>query len=225
VHSTRGPGGFRQHAPRHSSPDRLIVGLLLLLACLGSGCATAVLTRPLDKGAHEVHASLGGPLILLGGVPVPVPIAQVGYRYGLTDSVAIGADVPVTLVVLKNVALDPHVTWFPARSLGVQAESVLVLDPGAHVFRAYPILSGWYRVPVSPSFALLPGISAMRQRRSPHLLVSPSLSGAFAAGRWELLVEAMYLAPNVENTYSTVTYVSPGHGGVGLFFGLGRRFR
>jgi hypothetical protein len=195
-----------------------------MFACLGSGCATAVLTRPLEKGAREVHASLGGPLIVLGGVPVPIPMAQAGFRYGVTDSVAVGVDLPLTLVLLKNVALDPHVTWFPTTSLGLQAESVLVLDPATHQFRAYPILSSWYRIPLSSRIALLPGIGAMRQKRSPHLLVSPSLASAFALGRWELLVETMYLAPNLENTYSTVTYVSPGHGGVGLFFGLGRRF-
>ncbi len=204
------------------------VRIVLAVACLGSslhlGCAASVLTRPLEKGASEVHASLGGPLVKLGGVPVPIPAAQVGFRYGLSDSVAVGADLPITLIALRNVALDPHLTWFPVPSLGVQAETVLVLDPGAGVFRAYPILSGWYRIPVSQRVALLPGVNALAERRSPHLLVSTSLGVAFGAGRWDLLVETMYLAANVSDTYGSIDYISPGRGGVGIFFGIGRRF-
>ena len=197
----------------------------LLGAWLGSACATSVLTRPLEKGAHEVHASLGGPLVKLGGLAVPVPMVQAGYRYGLTDSVAVGVDLPVTVMLLKNIALDPHVTWFPARSLGIQAEGVLVFNPATRVFRAYPVLSSWYTIQVTPNISLLPGVVAMGQGRSPHVLASPSLAGAFALGKWDLLVDTMYLLPYLRNTYGAVTYVSPGHGAVGLYFGLGRRFR
>ncbi len=172
-----------------------------------------------------MHASLGGPMVRLGGLAVPVPMVQAGFRYGLTDSVAIGVDLPITVMLLRNAAIDPHVTWFPTRSLGLQAEGVLVFNPAEKVFRAYPVLSSWYVLRLSPAISLLPGVVAMGQGRSPHVLASPSLAGAFAVGRWELLVETMYLLPYMRNTYSAVTYVSPGRGAVGLYVGLGRRFK
>jgi hypothetical protein len=201
-----------------------VVGLLLS-AILGQGCATAVLTRPLEKGGHEVHASVGGPMIVQSGVPTPMPILQVGYRYGLTERVAIGGDVGVTVSILRNVALDPHVTWFPTKRLGVQAETVLVTDIGTGAFRAYPILSTWYVVPVTARVSLLPGLSVMGQAKQPRLLPAPSLGAAFDIGKWDLVFQAMYMAPNVRDRYPAVDYVSPGRGALGLYLGLGRRFQ
>lgn len=55
-----------------------LVGVLLL-----SGCATSRALAPLEKGQHGVTLSMGGPFVQFAGAPVPLPITQVGYRYGI----------------------------------------------------------------------------------------------------------------------------------------------
>lgn len=57
----------------------VIVGVLGLCA----GCATWNSARPLAPGQHQVNATLLGPILDLGGAPVPLPTIALEGRHGV----------------------------------------------------------------------------------------------------------------------------------------------
>ena len=50
-----------------------------------SGCATLSSARPLAPGEHEVGVTIGGPVLLFGGAPVPLPNTVVQGRSGVAE--------------------------------------------------------------------------------------------------------------------------------------------
>lgn len=196
---------------------------LIFIVLLLSGCATHRLSKPLLPGEHEVHFSAGGPMIDMDGLVTPLPLTYLGYRYGLTDKITVGVDLPVTLMSLKNIALDTQVTYFPAPKIATQAELLLVWDVEHSVYHLYPLLSSWYAFDLGKDFYLMPGLSAMIQLQDPYLLASPFVALEKQFGKWSLSLELSYLTPYLKQTY-TIDFISPGYGGIGLYLGIGRRF-
>jgi hypothetical protein len=76
-------------------------------------CSSTHFVRPLGKGNGVVHASLGGPLIKLGGAVFPLPIATVGGGYGVRDDVDVFVHANVTALAFGDLHLTPGVAWHP----------------------------------------------------------------------------------------------------------------
>ena len=57
--------------------------LLVALALAATGCANMNTARPLDPGDHAFGATFGGPTVLVGDAPVPLPNLILGGRSGL----------------------------------------------------------------------------------------------------------------------------------------------
>jgi hypothetical protein len=64
----------------------IAVGLVL------TGCATTHLARPVGQGNTRVNLSLGGPMVKLGGTPIPIPLTTVGVAHGMSDALDVHAD-------------------------------------------------------------------------------------------------------------------------------------
>lgn len=71
-------------------------------SCLG-GCAASRALAPLEKGQHGVTLSVGGPFVEFGGAPIPLPITQVGYRYGIDGLTDVHAGLYLTNLALFGV--------------------------------------------------------------------------------------------------------------------------
>lgn len=67
--------------------------LLLVLTAFATACSTLPGARPLYPGEHEVGLTLGGPFITNIGPPIPMPMANLQARHGLTKL----ADQPLEL--------------------------------------------------------------------------------------------------------------------------------
>ena len=76
-------------------------------------CTTTHIVRPLGRGNGAVHASIGGPLLLLGNAAFPTPIITVGGAYGVRDDVDIFLHANVTAAAFGDMHLEPGVAWHP----------------------------------------------------------------------------------------------------------------
>src|SRR5262245_35283690 len=85
--------------------------MLRVLAALAIvACAPRAPARTLGVGHAEVAGSLGGPLFANLGPPLPLPLLDVGGRYGVTDDVDVLGDVHVTSAVYGVAGLDRRAT-------------------------------------------------------------------------------------------------------------------
>ncbi len=197
----------------------LIISLLLI-----TGCATHRLSQPLKPGGHEVHFSMGGPMIDMDGMVIPMPLTYVGYRYGLNDQLTLGLDLPITLLAMNDFSFDVQATYFVQPEIAIQSELMLVWDIEHGVYQFYPLLSSWYSFKLGETFQLMPGLSTMFQVEAPSLIVSPFVTAVKQFGAWDVSLELSYLAPHIKQDY-TANFISPGYGAVGIYLGIGRRFK
>lgn len=88
--------------------------LALLLALGGLGCGTAHTARPLGKGNHAVHLSVGGPVAGVGKPSTFVPLATLTYKAGLTDRLDVygGWHILETFVNRGNVFFDVGASYY-----------------------------------------------------------------------------------------------------------------
>jgi hypothetical protein len=101
--------------------------LQVLLACSASHGV-----RPIGQGNHAVEVSAGGPVARLGGLPVPIPMSTVGYRYGLSDRSDLHVRMsPTPLILFGVVGGDAGVSYMLWDQSG--AWPMLVVDHSVHV--------------------------------------------------------------------------------------------
>lgn len=73
---------------------RLLLPLLLL------GCSTTHGIKPVGKGAVSVEGSLGGPVTMVFGAPIPLPLTTVGATVGATDTTDVHAAIHPTAAAM-----------------------------------------------------------------------------------------------------------------------------
>lgn len=85
------------------SPHNVRLFVAASLVPFASACATSRAVAPLERGQHGIISSLGGPLVQFGGAPIPLPIASVGYRYGIDGKTDIHSSVYISPPILFGV--------------------------------------------------------------------------------------------------------------------------
>lgn len=79
----------------------------LVIAALGcSACAAPNLSRTVGRGNGELHVSAGGPLFATLGPTIPVPHANVGGRYGVTDWMDVDGNIDALALAFQIWAMD-----------------------------------------------------------------------------------------------------------------------
>ncbi len=78
----------------------------IVLPLLFIGCGVTQPIRPIDEGSTELVASLGGPIIPVGGVAFPVPYLNVGALYGYSSNLTLYSNAHITALLFKDVAID-----------------------------------------------------------------------------------------------------------------------
>ncbi len=73
--------------------------LPFLVLSLGA-CSTTHGIRPIGKGAVSVEGSLGGPVTMVFGAPIPLPLTTVGATVGVTDTTDVHAAIHPTAALL-----------------------------------------------------------------------------------------------------------------------------
>jgi|GEM_PF-881276 len=201
-----------------------------LTLTLAAGCGTTSQLRPVGAGNTRVTASLGGPLVVFGGAPVPLPITRVGVAHGTSESVDVSGGLHPTAALFGVAGLDAGVAWHPLRAhrsllaLGFDAygfgnthDAVFIVDPwlGSHVRVSSTLsLGGGLHV------ATRAATSASYQRELSPIAPSLFAQAAFHIGRITLEVEPRWYALGQCGQCVAPGYISPGTGALGLVLGV-----
>ena len=211
-------------------PASAIRRSLLVLASVAaaSGCGLNAHVRPLPKGTVAIEAAVGGPAVRLSGVPVPLLLSTVGARVGLVDRLDVSVHTHITtLAVFKLFGLDVGLGWLIFEQHGV----LPAVDVSArfYVFTDFVQAQSAAEVGTSLSWQvtdwLLPYLtfSVYVDALAGLVHVAPGLGCELRIGRFTLLPELRWYAPETSARGSAVEWLSPfKQGAVGLV--LGARF-
>lgn len=210
----------------------------LLLAVLVTGCAVSHGVRPLKKGTGAITASMGGPLSKDLPTPVAftVPITTVGYAHGVSDkSVLHGAVHPTGLAAFGVFAADVGFATQLVETNGaaprVMLDGDLIFatgnnaegDPpgGTRLFPNVEVVASWDL----GKHAVYGGVNQLLQPFPEiNYHVSPLLGTMLVAGRTDIQIEYMWLAPYANNELTAAEFVGPfGQGASSIKVGLGFR--
>lgn len=206
---------------------RLPVAILALLAL--SACASSHFVRPLGRGNGAVHASLGGPLVQLGGAVFPTPIATVGGGYGLRDDVDVYLDANVTALAFGDLHLTPMVAWHPViRDHG--AVPTVTVAGGIDFLTDFSTVRAFQQLDGAVSWALgrkrhlvYAGVDfAVPFNGKVAPLFGPFVGGELRVGRRVgLTLEAKWIAPDFDTRPPAPAWIAPGgQGYLSVLLGL-----
>ena len=200
----------------------------MLLVTLCCGCGTTSLLRPVGAGNTRVSASVGGPLVVFGGAPVPVPVTTLGVAHGISDAVDIRAGLHPTAAAFGVAGLDVGAAWHPLKtrsllSLGIDAygfangsDAVVLVDPWVGT-RAR--VATWLSLGGGVHVATRAATSSSYQRSLSAALPSVFLQAAVHLGRVTIELEPRWYALGECGSCLAPSYVSPGTGALGLVLG------
>ncbi len=223
---------------RRSATGRRGVGLALGVVLLASGCSTVHTARPLGKGRHAVHLSVGGPVAGIGEADMILPLATLTYKYGVTDRLDVfgGWHVMETFINDGNLFFDlgaayyiaDQKTWIPGISAAATMSPLINQHSGWVVFDLQ-LTASWYLDPSDTQLVYLGFhnlITPIRDRvlEAPLYTWSPYVGWQGKFLSWLAVgAEVKWHRPGQSTTESVVAYLAPGDQGA-LSFLLGFTF-
>jgi hypothetical protein len=214
---------------------------LLLLSTVA--CGTLSGARPLEPGRHEVGVVLGGPLVELGGTPIPLPNVVVAGRSGLTRladrPVDLGYGLNVTGLAFGVVSLQSDLGWLAADQAGarpaltVRNGVVLATNPfgpakadGARVgvwfVDELEVVASWK----AREHVFYASVSQFTDVSAPALTLTPALGTSLDPGEpggLRFQAELSWFAVNQSRQVRSIGFVpgNPGAFGIHLGFAYG----
>jgi hypothetical protein len=197
---------------------RLYVAIATLLGF--GACASSHFVRPLGKGGAVASASVGGPLVQLGGAVFPTPIVELGGGYGVRDDVDIFVRANITAAAFGDLHLEPGVAYHPIiRDRGpvptvTVAGSLHFLTDFRTSARALPQLSAATAWALGKKRHLLYAgldLALSFEGRGLVPIFGPFVGGELRVGRRVgLSLEVKYLAPNYNTGILAPAWIAPG---------------
>ncbi len=200
-----------------------------------AGCAASRAVAPLPQGAVAGQVSLGGPLLVFGGTPLPVPLTAIGAGYGVTDRLGVhGAIHPTGLILLGVVGLDLGAAYelFPPKGARPRLMGDLTLSAFAGDTSADGAPFG---VRVFPEAQLVASWDLGDRRHHPYVgldlftdplptpaaYLSPMIGFELQASRrLGLQLEGKWIAPYASNIPNFVDWIGVSHqGGISVQLG------
>lgn len=210
----------------------------LLLAVALAGCAQSRSVRPLGAGNAAAHASLGGPLVGIGGdsdgpaVIIPTPILTLGGSYGVRANAELTASVDATAALFGVAHVEAGAAYHPlVRDAG--GVPTLTVAAGVHLLtnvtdtRVAPAASAAAAWRVRGRHLLYAGADLAIAFGSPTRVVwGPFAGGEARVGhRAGLSLEGKWLAPHYDVAPLAPAWISPASRGyLSVLLGLNLYF-
>ncbi len=222
---------WQENDPRSRDNFPVMRGCLLLcLGVLSSACGLPAHVRPVPRGTLAVEAAVGGPAALLGGVPVPLPLATVGASYGVTEAMDVHAHAHLTPLLLGTAGLDlgatllarPEDAWRPALSLTGRVYGFSDLSSGA-LFHGEVSAAASYLL--RGRFLTYASTAALYDALAGDVMWAVGVGAQVPFQRFALQLEANWYWPSYDAAAAPVSWVSlGGQGSFGLVLGASYRF-
>jgi hypothetical protein len=203
---------------------------LVALASGVSACATSHFARPLGRGNAVAQASLGGPFVEVGDLPVTAPILVAGVGYGASDRWDVYARADITAAVYGDLHLEPGAAFHPivheagpVPTVTLAGSAHLLTD--FHDLRVGPQVSALAAWRVGASHRHLLYVGADAGTLVPgrvRALAGPVAGGEARVGRRTgLVLEAKWLSPWYDVRPLAPTWISPSdHGYLSILLGV-----
>jgi hypothetical protein len=206
-----------------------IVSIIIFISSI-VGCGVTQPIRPIEEGSTELIASLGGPIIPLGGVAIPVPYLNVGAMVGYKSNLTFYGNAHITALLFKDIGLDGGFSSRILPEKGIRPE--ITLNGRIYFFwdafrgkttRVYPTgtLTGSYLI--GERSLLYFGADNLFQYTTLDLFISPLIGYSFPlSDEIQMQVESKWMAMNRDTRHGVFEGAGSiaGKGNVGLFFGL-----
>jgi hypothetical protein len=194
---------------------------LLGAACalLAGACAQSRVIQPLPPGQSSLGASLGGPMVQVGGNPLPVPILEAGGAHGLRERLAATGNIDLTALLYGTLHIEPGVVWHPIVHDRGPLPS-LALSGSLHVLSDFddllvaPHLAAIASWPVARRHLVYGGIdTAVALQTYSRVVIGPLIGGEYRHGRLGFGLELKWLAPYYDVEPTAPRWISPGEQG------------
>ena len=198
----------------------------LWFGVLLAGCGLSTQVRPTPKGVLVAEASVGGPAVLVGGAPVPLPLSTVGVAWGFTERSDLSAHMHLTTLLAQKIAgFDVGGAWLAAEGEG--ARPALCFGWRGYVFidfrsGALGFLDGALTASWNVSRRFVPFVSVAAQLSSLGLAVdfAPAVGVQIRFQRFTLQAELRWFAPNQDVRGAAPEWLSVyKRGAIGLTLG------
>ncbi len=209
---------------------KIILSLAIILILPFFGCGVTQPIRPIEEGSTEIIASLGGPIIPLGGIAFPVPYLNVGAMYGYKSNLTVYGNAHITALLFKDVGIDggfstrllPEKNFRPEITLNGRAYFFWDAFRG-NTTRFYPTgtVTGSYLI--GERSLLYFGADNLYQFTTSDLFISPFIGYSFpVSDAAQLQVESKWVAMNHDTRHGVFQGAGSinGKGNIGLFFGI-----
>ncbi|HAN32330.1 MAG TPA: hypothetical protein DCQ06_12110 [Myxococcales bacterium] len=217
--------------------------MCIILSCQ-LGCATWKSARPLSPSEHQVNATVFGPVLDLGGAPIPLPTVSLEGRHGLervlSRELEIHYGMQLTGLAFGIAQMHVGASWLLLRQRGAIPALTLVdrIHFGANLFgrtdKSQSDLQAWgvneTELVASWSLAkqhlIYVSLGQATDFSSPQLVLSPGLGVQLDLGEVGgllLQVEMTWWGANVDKRSTAVRWFS-GQGALGVNVGVGYGF-
>jgi hypothetical protein len=194
---------------------------VFLVAC---GHVTPV--RPVPKDTVQVEMAVGGPLVRLGKLNLPVPLSTAGVRYGLGERYDVAAHAHLTSLSFGVAGLDVGSTYLALQQRGL----LPALAVGGRLYgfgnlrdspRAYLEATGSASTLLGERFCTYVSASGMLQLAGGAPLWSLAVGEQIKLGRFGLQGEVRWYEPHVATRYQAVEWLAlEGRGAWGVTLGV-----
>jgi hypothetical protein len=216
--------------------------LLLVMSCLiAIACNPTRIVQPIPKDQVLVGANFGGPGIMLGSAPLPIPLTSIYTAYGFSETTTAFFSLHTTAMSFGVFQTDLGFTrqlLAPSKFMpGISVSPIanMMFDKWEHKFSLYPQLdinAYWnYGSKKNMVYTSLNNWFELRSKRAhaepqlTHWLPSVGIGHQWNNKKYNIQCELKYVAPTEKNTEIVVDYISPGSfGALGFYFGISRKF-
>ncbi len=213
---------------------------LLFIAIFCCHCSNARIVKPLEKGQNQLSAHFGGPIILQGNLPVPLPLTTVSYAHGVTESFTAFGGIGLTAAAFGNLHLDVGGTqgwakpkgWIPGFSTSVDFH--IIANKEKLFFLPMLDANAYWNVGKNNStayFGLNNNFDPSTTRSAGELQTThwlPSIVAGYTfrnKGSWNYTIELRDIAPFTDNVKLVPNYASLGQtGALGFYFAVNKTF-
>ncbi len=165
--------------------------LLLLLVLLFYSCSAVNQVRTVGKGNTGMELTLGGPMMVNLGGPIPIPHFFAGARYGLFQDLDIAAHLNITGLIIPGVLdLTTGIFWVPIQpGIRTQTETPKIgwgcggsfklewitdFQHGLVIFPTFELGGGWRYKWFNPYIGLSLGLNFYRYNDTkPITMINP----------------------------------------------------